>query len=65
MLPAGMKEIVFDDEERKKKVKLLENPLPVPKRREHKGMDFAVTLNNDNDDYDIKDISGMDYFDIE
>lgn len=65
VLPAGMKEIVFDHKEKKKKVKLIENPLPVPKRREHKEMDFAVVLHNDNDDYDIKDVSGMDYFDIE
>lgn len=64
ILPAGMREIIVDDEEKKKKVKYLENPLPLPKRREHKEMDFAVTLNHD-DDFDIKDISGMDFYDIE
>lgn len=64
-VPAGMKEIILDEEEKKKKVRFIENPLPVPKRREHKEMDFAVELHDDNDDYDIKDISGMDFFDIE
>ncbi len=65
VVPPGMKEIILDDEEKKKKVKFIENPLPVPKRREHKEMDFAVELRDNNDDYDIKDVSGMDYFDIE
>lgn len=64
-LPAGMKEIVFGDDGLKKNVKLIENPLPIPKKREHKEMDFAVVLHNNNDDYDLKDVSGMDYFDIE
>lgn len=64
-VPAGMKEIILDEEEKKKNVIYIENPLPVPKRREHKEMDFAVELCNDNDDYDIKDVSGMDFFDIE
>lgn len=64
-VPAGMKEILLDEDDKKKKVKLIENPLPVPKRREHKEMEFAVELHDDNDDYDIKDISGMDFFDIE
>ena len=64
-VPAGMKEIILDEEEKKKNVKFIENPLPVPKRREHKEMDFAVELRDDNDDYDIKDVSGMDFFDIE
>lgn len=65
ILPAGMKEIVMDNEGKQKNIKFIENPLPVPKRREHKEMDFAVILHNDNDDYDIKDVSGMDFFDIE
>lgn len=65
IVPPGMKEIILDDETKKKKVKFIENPLPVPKRREHKEMDFAVELRDNNDDYDIKDVSGMDYFDIE
>lgn len=64
-VPAGMKEIILDEEEKKKTVHFIENPLPVPKRREHKEMDFAVDLQDDNDDYDIKDVSGMDFFDIE
>lgn len=64
-VPAGMKEIILDEDDMKKKVKFIENPLPVPKRREHKEMDFAVELQDNNDDYDIKDVSGMDFFDIE
>lgn len=60
----SMKEIKLDDLE-EKKVKFIENPLPVPKRREHKEMDFALELTEDNDDYDLKDISGKDFFDIE
>lgn len=60
----SMKEIKLDDLV-EKKVKLLDNPLPVPKRREHKEMDFALELTEDNDDYDLKDISGKDFFDIE
>lgn len=65
ILPDGMKEIILDEEETRKKVKFLENPLPVPKRHERKEMDFAIELRGDNDDYDIKDVSGMDFFDIE
>lgn len=64
-VPLGMKEIILDEEEKKKKVKFIENPLPVPKRHEHKEMDFSVELQEDNDDYDINDVSGMDFFDIE
>jgi hypothetical protein len=45
------------------KVKFLENPLPVPKTREHKTMDYAVEV-ADDDDFDIKDISDNDDFDI-
>lgn len=65
IVPPGMKEIILDEEEKKKKVKFIDNPLPVPKRREHKEMDFSVELCDNNDDYDIKDVSGMDFFDIE
>lgn len=65
LIPPGMKEIILDEEEKRKKVKFIENPLPVPKRHEHKEMDFAIGLREDNDDYDIKDVSGMDFFDIE
>lgn len=64
-VPAGMKEIILDAEEKKKRITFIENPLPVPKRREHKAMDFAIGLADENDDYDIKDVSGMDFFDIE
>ncbi len=63
--PPGMKEIILDEEEKKKKVKFIENPLPVPKRREHKEMDYTLDIGNDKDDYDIKDVAGMDFFDIE
>jgi hypothetical protein len=45
------------------KVKFLENPLPVPKTREHKTMEYAVEV-ADDDDFDIKDISDDDDFDI-
>ena len=49
-----------------KKVKYIENPLPVPKRREHKEMSYAINeLTSENDDYDVKDMTGMDFFDIE
>ena len=65
IVPPGMKEIILDEDEKRKKVKFIDNPLPVPKRREHKEMDFAVELQDNNDDYDIKDVSGMDFFDIE
>lgn len=65
VVPPGMKEIIMDEEEKKKKVKFLENPLPVPKRHKRKEMDFAIDLNEENNDFDIKDLLGMDYFDIE
>ena len=60
----SMREIKLDDLE-EKKFKFIENPLPVPKRREHKEMDFVIELTEDTDDYDLKDISGKDFFDIE
>ncbi len=63
VLDTSMKEIVLDDLE-DKKVQYIENPLPVPKRREHKEMDFAFEPTG-NDDYDLKDMSGKDFFDIE
>lgn len=63
--PSGMREIKLEDVENGKKVKYIENPLPVPKRREHRKMDYAVELTSANDDYDIKDMTGMDFFDIE
>lgn len=57
-IPLGMKELKYE-------VKYIENPLPVPKRREHKAMDYAIDLNSENDHYDINDMTGMDFFDIE
>lgn len=64
--PLGMKEIRMEDiDKHKKEVKYIENPLPVPKRREHKQMDYAIELNTDNDDYDITDMTNMDFFDVE
>ncbi len=60
----SMREISFDDLV-DKKVKYLDNPLPVPKRREHKEMDFSIELTGENDDYDLKDMSGKDFYDIE
>lgn len=47
-----------------KKTKFIENPLPVPKRKPHKEMDYAVKT-AENDDYDIQDMSGKDFFDID
>jgi hypothetical protein len=61
---SSMKEIVMADFE-DKQVKFLDNPLPVPKRREHKEMDFAIELTPDNDDFDIKELPEGDDFDIE
>ena len=63
--PSGMREIKLEDVDNEKKVKFIENPLPVPKRKEHKKMEYAVELTSENDDYDIKDMTGMDFFDIE
>ena len=66
LLPPGMKEIKLEDIESTRKVKYIENPLPVPKRREHREMSYAINeLNSGNDDYDITDMTGMDFFDIE
>ena len=66
LVPLGMREIKLEDIETTKKVKYIENPLPVPKRREHKEMSYAINeLTSENDDYDVKDMTGMDFFDIE
>ena len=59
----SMKEIHYDDLE-DNKVQYIENPLPVPKRREHKEMDYAFETTN-SDDYDMKDLTGKDFYDIE
>ena len=60
---SSMKEIILDDVE-EQKPKFIENPLPVPKRRAHKEMDYAIET-DENDDYDITDMTGKDFFDIE
>lgn len=60
----SMKEIRYDDLE-DNKVQYIENPLPVPKRREHKEMNYAFEPTGSNDDYDLKDLSGKDFYDIE
>ena len=58
-----MKEILLADLD-DSKVNYIENPLPVPKRKVHKEMDYAIKT-RDNDDYDLKDMSGKDFYDIE
>ena len=60
----SMKEIRYDDLE-DNKVKYIENPLPVPKRREHKEMDYAFVPTGSDEDYDMKDLTGKDFYDIE
>ena len=60
----SMKEILYEDLE-DKKIQYIENPLPVPKRREHKEMDYAFEPTGNKEDYDVKDLTGKDYFDIE
>lgn len=59
----SLREIRYDDLE-DNKVQYIENPLPVPKRREHKEMDYAFEPSG-SDDYDIKDLTGKDFYDIE
>ena len=49
--PAGMKEITVDAVGQKP-LQMIENPLPVPKRREHKEMDFKLTDFPEDDDFD-------------
>ena len=34
-------------------------------RREHKEMDYAFEPTGKDDDYDVRDLTGKDYFDIE
>lgn len=64
LMDRSMREIHYDDLE-DKKVQYIENPLPVPKRREHKEMDFALEPTDGNDDYDLKDMTNKDFYDIE
>lgn len=59
--PAGMREILADE---KKHTRFIENPLPVPKRKAHKELDYSIFV-SDTDDFDIKDMTGIDYFDID
>lgn len=59
----SMKEIRYEELE-DNKIQYIENPLPVPKRREHKEMDYAFEPAG-SDDYDVKDLSGKDFYDIE
>lgn len=59
----SLKEIRYDDLE-DNKVQYIENPLPVPRRREHKEMDYAFEPAG-SDDYDLKDLTGKDFYDIE
>jgi hypothetical protein len=61
---SSMREIVLADYE-DTQVKLLDNPLPLPKRREHREMEFAIELTPENDDFDIKELPEGDDFDIE
>lgn len=63
MADSSMKEIILDDAD-EPKPNYIENPLPVPKRRAHKEMDYAIET-DENDDYDITDMTGKDFFDIE
>lgn len=60
---SSMKEIILDEAEIQKP-KYIENPLPVPKRRVHKEMDYVIETDA-RDDYDITDMTGKDFFDIE
>ncbi len=64
LMDRSKREIHYDDLE-DKKVQYIENPLPVPKRREHKEMDFALEPTDSNDDYDLKDMTNKDFYDIE
>jgi hypothetical protein len=61
---SSMREIEMAEIENKQ-VKMLDNPLPVPKRREHREMEFAIELTPENDDFDIKELPEGDDFDIE
>lgn len=62
--PVGMHE-VHVNEDTSTSTDYIENPLPVPKRKEHKQMDYAINLTKDNDFYDITDMTGMDFFDLD
>ena len=61
-----MREITLDIVEQRERnaIQYIENPLPVPKRREHKEMDYAIEVSEDSD-FDLHDLTGLDYFDLE
>ncbi len=61
-----MREITLDslEEREQNAIQYIENPLPVPKRREHKAMDYALDIGDDSD-YDLIDLEGLDYYDFE
>lgn len=52
-------------EKEEKKIQFIENPLPVPKKKEHKQMGYAIDILDESDDFDIIDMNGMDFFDVE
>jgi len=68
VMDTSMKEIRLVDLEEEhaveEKVNYIENPLPVPKRKQHKEMDFEKVVVADNDDFDLKEIADNDDFDI-
>lgn len=64
VIDTSLREIRLDDLE-EKKVQYIENPLPIPKRKEHREMNFAVEVTPAQEDYDLKDLEGKDFFDIE
>ena len=64
LMDTSLKEIRYE-ELVENRIQYIENPLPVPKRREHKEMDYAFEPTGKDDDYDIKDLAGKDFYDIE
>lgn len=62
VIPVGMKEIKPEDLQSERH-KMIDNPLPVPKKKLHKEMDYALK-STEEDDYDLKDLSDKDFFDI-
>ena len=64
LMDTSLKEIRYEELE-ENRIQYIENPLPVPKRREHKEMDYAFEPTGKDDDYDIKDLAGKDFYDIE
>lgn len=53
-----------DYEDSSNGIDFIHNPLPLPKKKEHTGMDYALKI-DDNDDFDLKDMTGMDFFDYD